>query len=43
MPHLEWSKDFPDTSLAVLGTTVWLYLLFSQAEQEVEALHESIA
>ncbi|PVX61385.1 NRAMP (natural resistance-associated macrophage protein)-like metal ion transporter [Paraburkholderia unamae] len=36
VPHVAWSEDFLAMLLAVLGTTVSPYLLFSQAEQEVE-------
>lgn len=43
VPHVEWSKDFLEMLLAVLGTTVSPYLLFSQAEQEVQELHSRIA
>jgi Mn2+/Fe2+ NRAMP family transporter len=32
VPRLEWSKDFLEMLLAVLGTTISPYLLFSQAE-----------
>lgn len=37
VPHVTWSEGFLAMLLAVLGTTVSPYLLFSQAEQEVEA------
>ncbi|WP_201699646.1 NRAMP family divalent metal transporter [Paraburkholderia hiiakae] len=37
MPHVTWSEGFLAMLIAVLGTTVSPYLLFSQAEQEVEA------
>lgn len=37
VPHITWSEHFFAMVLAVLGTTVSPYLLFSQAEQEVEA------
>jgi Mn2+/Fe2+ NRAMP family transporter len=43
VPHLEWSKAFLEMLLAVLGTTISPYLLFSQAEQEVQEMHASIA
>ncbi len=43
VPHLEWSKHFFEMLLAVLGTTISPYLLFSQAAQEVEELQEDIA
>lgn len=36
VPEVKWSEDFLAMLLAVLGTTVSPYLLFSQAEQEVE-------
>jgi Mn2+/Fe2+ NRAMP family transporter len=36
VPHVAWSKAYLAMLLAVLGTTVSPYLLFSQAEQEVE-------
>lgn len=36
VPDLQWSEEFFAMLLAVLGTTVSPYLLFSQAEQEVE-------
>ncbi|MEM5450737.1 MULTISPECIES: NRAMP family divalent metal transporter [Paraburkholderia] len=36
VPHISWSEDYLGMLLAVLGTTVSPYLLFSQAEQEVE-------
>lgn len=42
VPHLEWSKSFLEMLLAVLGTTISPYLLFSQAAQEVEELHGRI-
>ncbi|MCC8402305.1 divalent metal cation transporter [Paraburkholderia sp. MMS20-SJTN17] len=42
MPRLTASKDSLEMLLAVLGTTVSPYLLFSQAEQEVEELHGRI-
>ena len=41
VPHVAWSKEYLAMLLAVLGTTVSPYLLFSQAEQEVEErVHE---
>lgn len=43
VPQLEWNKAFLEMLLAVLGTTVSPYLLFSQAEEEVQALHDCIA
>lgn len=43
VPHFEWSKAFLEMLLAVLGTTISPYLLFSQAEQEVESLNMRIA
>lgn len=36
VPDIRWSEDFLAMLLAVLGTTVSPYLLFSQTEQEVE-------
>ncbi|MCP3711580.1 divalent metal cation transporter [Paraburkholderia sp. CNPSo 3274] len=36
VPHVAWSEAYLAMLLAVLGTTVSPYLLFSQAEQEVE-------
>lgn len=36
VPGFTWSKDYFGMLLAVLGTTVSPYLLFSQAEQEVQ-------
>ncbi|MCX5544341.1 divalent metal cation transporter [Paraburkholderia sp. CNPSo 3076] len=36
VPGFTWSEDYFGMLLAVLGTTVSPYLLFSQAEQEVE-------
>ena len=43
IPQFEWSRAFLGMLLAVLGTTLSPYLLFAQAEQEVEALHEQAA
>lgn len=43
VPHLEWSKNSLEMLLAVLGTTISPYLLFSQAEQEVQEMHARIA
>lgn len=43
VPRLESSKDFLEMLLAVLGTTISPYLLFSQAEQEVQELHARVA
>jgi Mn2+/Fe2+ NRAMP family transporter len=43
VPHLEWSKASLEMLLAVLGTTISPYLLFSQAEQEVDEMHGRIA
>jgi Mn2+/Fe2+ NRAMP family transporter len=37
VPHVSWNEGFLAMLLAVIGTTVSPYLLFSQAEQEVEA------
>ena len=36
VPEITWSESFMGMLLAVLGTTASPYLLFSQAEQEVE-------
>ena len=36
MPHLEWSREFLATLVAVLGTTISPYLFFWQAAEEVE-------
>ncbi|MFL9963393.1 Nramp family divalent metal transporter [Paraburkholderia sediminicola] len=37
VPHISWSGDYLEMLLAVLGTTISPYLLYSQAEQQVEA------
>lgn len=42
VPQLELSKHYLEMLLAVLGTTISPYLLFSQAEQEVQELHDRI-
>lgn len=36
VPHLEWREDFITMLMAVLGTTMSPYLLFSQAEQTAQ-------
>jgi NRAMP (natural resistance-associated macrophage protein)-like metal ion transporter len=36
MPHVEWSRAFLATFVAILGTTISPYLFFWQASQEVE-------
>ena len=36
VPHVAWSEHYLEMLLAVLGTTVSPYLLYSQAEQQVE-------
>jgi NRAMP (natural resistance-associated macrophage protein)-like metal ion transporter len=36
IPHVSWSTHYLEMLLAVLGTTVSPYLLYSQAEQQVE-------
>lgn len=36
VPHIRWSVDYFTMLLAVLGTTISPYLLFSQAEQQIE-------
>ncbi|MGF6721191.1 NRAMP (natural resistance-associated macrophage protein)-like metal ion transporter [Paraburkholderia sp. GAS41] len=38
IPHIDWSADYFTMLLAVLGTTISPYLLYSQAEQQVELL-----
>ena len=43
MPHVAWSESYLAMLLAVLGTTVSPYLLFSQAEQEVEERSQGTA
>jgi Mn2+/Fe2+ NRAMP family transporter len=43
VPRIEFSKSYLEMLLAVLGTTISPYLLFSQAAQEVEQLHDRIA
>ncbi|QYD67004.1 divalent metal cation transporter [Paraburkholderia edwinii] len=40
VPRLVWTKDYTTMLLALLGTTISPYLLFSQAEQEVEERKE---
>lgn len=37
-PHISWTVDYFTMLLAVLGTTMSPYLLYSQAEQQVEEL-----
>jgi NRAMP (natural resistance-associated macrophage protein)-like metal ion transporter len=37
IPHVTWSVHYLEMLLAVLGTTISPYLLYSQAEQQVEA------
>ncbi|MEX3788011.1 NRAMP family divalent metal transporter [Paraburkholderia sp. BR14374] len=39
VPHVEWKEDFVTMLMAVLGTTMSPYLLFSQAEQEAQEEH----
>ncbi|MBB5467691.1 Mn2+/Fe2+ NRAMP family transporter [Paraburkholderia sp. CI2] len=39
VPHVEWKEDFVTMLMAVLGTTMSPYLLFSQAEQEAQEQH----
>ncbi|WP_258168475.1 divalent metal cation transporter [Paraburkholderia sp. BL21I4N1] len=36
VPQITWSEDYFTMLLAVLGTTISPYLLFSQAEQQIE-------
>jgi NRAMP (natural resistance-associated macrophage protein)-like metal ion transporter len=36
VPHISWSEHYLEMLLAVLGTTISPYLLYSQAEQQVE-------
>jgi Mn2+/Fe2+ NRAMP family transporter len=36
VPHITWRVDYFTMLLAVLGTTISPYLLFSQAEQQIE-------
>jgi len=36
IPHLEWSRQYLATMVALLGTTISPYLFFWQASQEVE-------
>jgi Mn2+/Fe2+ NRAMP family transporter len=38
VPHITWTADYFTMLLAVLGTTISPYLLYSQAEQQVEEL-----
>lgn len=40
IPHVVWTEEYLSVLLAVLGTTISPYLLFTQAEQEVEELTE---
>src|SRR5215469_10202066 len=40
VPHLQWSRDYLVTIVAVLGTTISPYLFFWQAEEEVEETEE---
>jgi Mn2+/Fe2+ NRAMP family transporter len=37
VPHIVWSGRYLEMLLAVLGTTISPYLLYSQAEQQIEA------
>jgi len=39
LPHLQWSKDYATTVVAILGTTISPYLFFWQAAQEVEEIN----
>ncbi|MCC8391478.1 divalent metal cation transporter [Paraburkholderia sp. MMS20-SJTR3] len=39
VPRIEWQEDFVTMLMAVLGTTMSPYLLFSQAEQEAQHEH----
>ncbi len=41
MPHIELSRDYLTTLVAVLGTTISPYLFFWQASQEVEEMRSS--
>jgi Mn2+/Fe2+ NRAMP family transporter len=43
VPRITWSEDYFTVLLAVLGTTVSPYLLYAQAEQQVEELQPSSA
>jgi Mn2+/Fe2+ NRAMP family transporter len=43
VPRVTWSEDYFTVLLAVLGTTVSPYLLYSQAERQVEELRPSSA
>lgn len=36
VPHVSWSEHYLEMLLALLGTTVSPYLLYSQAEQQIE-------
>ncbi|MGN6528476.1 MAG: NRAMP family divalent metal transporter [Burkholderiaceae bacterium] len=38
LPHLQWSRDYATTVVAILGTTISPYLFFWQAAQEVEEI-----
>ena len=40
VPHLEWKEGFATMLMAVLGTTMSPYLLFSQAEQTAQEEHQ---
>ncbi|HEY4296462.1 MAG TPA: divalent metal cation transporter [Paraburkholderia sp.] len=40
VPHLEWNEGFMTMLMAVLGTTMSPYLLFSQAEQTAQQEHQ---
>jgi Mn2+/Fe2+ NRAMP family transporter len=40
VPHITWSVDYFTMLVAVLGTTISPYLLYSQAEQQVEELRD---
>jgi Mn2+/Fe2+ NRAMP family transporter len=40
VPHITWTVDYFTMLLAVLGTTISPYLLYSQAEQQVEEQRE---
>ncbi len=39
-PHIEWSRAYLTTLVAILGTTISPYLFFWQAEEEVEEVRE---
>ncbi|RFU49787.1 divalent metal cation transporter [Paraburkholderia sp. DHOC27] len=40
VPHITWSANYFTMLLAVFGTTISPYLLYSQAQQQVETLRE---